>query len=159
MKTFFQIFKNAWSYITCSVTSLIKDTVKDVKEIISNIWKYRFNIVILCMYLIPMSIAIYYFNIWCVIILGIYLFIGTFFAMFNDAGPLWFSYVAVDFWLPIILVYKLIINPVCWIIMKFNLIKPRYTEEEIEASNYFYQVGKELIDKNKDEDENEDEDE
>ena len=145
MKRYFKIFKNVWSYIKASLI----ETIKDVGEFFSNIWKHKINIIIACMYLIPIYITTHYFNIWCIIIVGIYLIIGTFFALFNDAGPYWLSYFLLYFWGPCLIINGLIIVPIYNIIRIFGIMKPRYTQEQINASKYFERVGREIIEKNK----------
>lgn len=134
-----------------TVVEIYKDffssTLKPVLEVLELIFQYS-------LYLIPMWATVHYLGWGYLILTIIYLLIGTFFAMFNDAGPYWLSYILLWFWLPMVIIEIFIIEPGKWILRMFGLMKPKYTQAEIEASKYFAKQGKEILEKNKNKNKN-----
>ena len=145
-----QLLKDAWSYAKqLTIVAFIKDAIKGGKEVFKEIGERLDEIFFWAFIFSPLGISLYFFGPQYIMPTLIYMCIGIFPALFNDNGPVWWSYVVYYFW-PVILVgYLLIVKPGRWILEKLGWMKPKYTPEEIEASEYFAEVGRELIKKNK----------
>ena len=113
MKRWFRILK--YDAIQCK---------KYLYKIITSDWTHV--LFVYTFYLISIFATIHFFGWWYLIITIPYLAFGTFIAMFNDSGPEWLSYVIIPFWLPYALGYFLLFNPFVWILIKLNLVKPKY---------------------------------
>lgn len=166
MKEFFQLVKDTWSFIKYSKFGVfMRDAYINGKEFFSGIWVWVDFIFQYSLYLIPMWATVHYLGWGYLILTIIYLLFGTFFAMFNDTGPYWLSYVLLWFWLPAIIISSsvsilvtiiniFIIEPGKWILRKVGIMKPKYTRAEIKASKYFAKRGMEIIEKNKNKNKN-----
>lgn len=149
-KTFVEIYKDAWNFVKHSELVLfMRDAYIGGKEVFSGIGEWLEVIFQYVLYIIPIWATVHYLNDGYVILTIIYLFFGTFIAMFNDAGPVWLSYIMLWFWFPILIGNLLIIEPTKWILRKIGWMKPKYTPEEIEVSKYFAEQGRKIIEKNK----------
>jgi len=149
-KTFVEIYKDAWRFVKYSeFGTFMRDAYIGGKEFFSNIWEWVELIFQYSLYLIPMWATVHYLGWGYLILTIIYLLIGTFVAMFNDAGPYWLSYILLLFWLPMAIIAIFIIEPGKWLLRLLGFMKPKYTPGEIKLSKHLAEQGRKIIEKNK----------
>ena len=146
----FDLFKDAWSYAKqLTIVSFIKDAIKGGKEVCIIIGEWFDSIFSWVFFLSPIGITWYFFGAEYLPFALIYMFFGSFPAIFNDSGPAWMSYVLYYFWLPILIGDVIFVEPTKWFLRKMGWMKPKYNPGQIMVSKHLAEQGRKIIERNK----------